>query len=218
MKYEAVLFDMDGVLIDSEALMAKTGILGLRDFGIDAKPEDFNEFVGCGENRYIGGVAEKYGVPYDTAMKDRAYYYYGLYVETDAQVPPEVKIVLPRLKEMGLKIAVCTSADMSKVVHNLRAIGVDRSIFDAFITGDTIKNLKPDPEIYLTGASLVKTDPAHCLVVEDAPSGIQAAHAAGMKVAGITSTYDEAYLKQNGNPDYIIRCLDELPAIAAGEK
>ncbi len=215
MKYEAILFDMDGVLIDSEELMAKSGILGLRDYGINAVPEDFVPFVGCGENRYIGGVAEKHGVPFDPEMKERAYYYYGLYVEEEAQVPPEVRIVLPKLKQMGLKIAVCTSGDWNKVVHNLRAIGVDRSIFDGFVTGDNITHLKPDPEIYLKGASIIGAAPEKCLVVEDAPSGILAGHAAGMDVAAITSTFDEAYLRKNGgDPEYVIRKLDELPEIA----
>ena len=61
MRYQAILFDMDGVLIESEAFMAKTGVRALADFGITAKPEDFAEFVGQGEDRYVGGVAEKYG-------------------------------------------------------------------------------------------------------------------------------------------------------------
>jgi len=61
MAWKAVLFDMDGVLIDSEEYMAKTGVRALKKYGIDAKESDFAEFVGCGENRYVGGVAEKYG-------------------------------------------------------------------------------------------------------------------------------------------------------------
>lgn len=64
MAWKAVLFDMDGVLIDSEEYMAKTGVRALKKYGINAKESDFAEFVGCGENRYVGGVAEKYGVPY----------------------------------------------------------------------------------------------------------------------------------------------------------
>ena len=64
MSWKAVLFDMDGVLIDSEEYMAKTGVRALKKYGIEAKESDFAEFVGCGENRYVGGVAEKYGVPY----------------------------------------------------------------------------------------------------------------------------------------------------------
>ena len=73
MSWKAVLFDMDGVLIDSEEYMAKTGVRALKKYGIEAKESDFAEFVGCGENRYVGGVAEKYGVPYRTEMKDYLY-------------------------------------------------------------------------------------------------------------------------------------------------
>ena len=101
MKYEAILFDMDGVLIDSEELMAKAGIMALHDFGIEAKPEDFIPFVGRGEDLYIGGVAEKYGHTYVTAMKDSAYAHYGDYVESEAFVPPEIPSVLFKLRDLG---------------------------------------------------------------------------------------------------------------------
>ena len=82
MAWKAVLFDMDGVLIDSEEYMAKTGVRALKKYGINAKESDFAEFVGCGENRYVGGVAEKYGVPYRTEMK---YYLYTCYGEQRKQ-------------------------------------------------------------------------------------------------------------------------------------
>ena len=207
---KAVLFDMDGVLIDSEALMAKAGILALRDYGIDPSPEDFIPFVGRGEDKYIGGVAQKYGLTYTPEMKALAYRYYGQYVEREAFVPEDVHRVLAAIREKGYRMAVCTSADYAKVVHNLRAIGVAEDFFDAFVTGDNIKNLKPHPEIYLTGAKLVDVAPEECLVVEDAPSGIRAAHAGGMKAVGIASSFSEAYLAKESNPDYIIHRLGEL--------
>ena len=210
MKYEAVLFDMDGVLIDSEELMAKSGVLALKDFGIDAKPEDFIPFVGCGENRYMGGVAEKYGVPFDPEMKARCYYHYGLYIEDEANVPEQIPRLLFELKEAGYKIAVCTSADWGKVCHNLRAIGVDKDFFDGFVTGDNIKNLKPHPEIYLIGAEMTGTAPEKCVVVEDAPSGIKAARAGGMRSIALTSSFTEEFLKKEADPDIIIHSLDEL--------
>lgn len=207
---KAILFDMDGVLIDSETLMAKSGILALRDYGIDPVPEDFIPFVGCGEDRYIGGVAAKHGLTYTPEMKDRAYYYYGLYVEQEAFVPQDVHKVLTAVKAKGYRIAVCTSADYAKVVHNLRAIGVKEDFFDAFVTGDKIKNLKPHPEIYLTGAQLVGVPPEECLVVEDAPSGIKAAHAGGMKAVGIASSFSEEYLVSQAHPDVVIHSLSQL--------
>ena len=213
MKYEAVLFDMDGVLIDSEELMAKAGILALRDFGIEAKPEDFIPFVGRGEDLYIGGVAEKYGHKYITAMKDSAYAHFGEYVETEASVPKEIPGILYKLRDLGYRIAVCTSADKAKVVHNLRAMRVTEDVFTAIVTGDRIKNKKPDPEIYLTGAELVGVALEKCAVVEDAPSGIKAAHAAGMLAIGIDTSFTAEQLIAQSQPDRMIHSLDELPGI-----
>ena len=213
MKYEAILFDMDGVLIDSEELMAKAGIMALHDFGIEARPEDFIPFVGRGEDLYIGGVAEKYGHEYVTAMKDSAYAHYGDYVETEAFVPKEIPDILFKLRDLGYKIAVCTSADKAKVVHNLRAIGVTEDIFTAIVTGDRIKNKKPDPEIYLTGAGLVDCAPEKCAVVEDAPSGIKAALAAGMLAIGIDTSFPAEHLMQTAHPDRMIHSLNELPGL-----
>lgn len=213
MKYEAILFDMDGVLIDSEELMAKAGIMALHDFGIEAKPEDFIPFVGRGEDLYIGGVAEKYGHKYVTAMKDSAYAHYGDHVETEAFVPPEIPAILYTLRDLGYKIAVCTSADKAKVVHNLRAMGVTEDVFTAIVTGDRIKNKKPDPEIYLTGAALAGVEPEKCAVVEDAPSGIKAAQAAGMLAVGIDTSFPAEHLMQISHPDRMIHSLNELSGL-----
>jgi len=212
-KYDAILFDMDGVLIDSEELMSKAGQMALHDFGIEAKPEDFIPFVGRGEDLYIGGVAEKYGVKYDPAMKQRCYDHYGDYVETEAFVPEEIPELLYRLKELGYKIAVCTSADWGKVIHNLRAMGVTKDIFDGMVTGDNITKLKPDPEIYLTGAALVGIDPAKCAVVEDSPSGIKAANAAGMFSVGIDTSFPKELLVRESHPDVMIHTLSELLSV-----
>ena len=128
MAWKAVLFDMDGVLIDSEEYMAKTGVRALKKYGIDAKESDFAEFVGCGENRYVGGVAEKYGVPYRTEMKDYLYACYGEHVKEEANIPDGVLDVLHALRTRGYRLAVCSSADRIKVLMNLSAIGEGKSI------------------------------------------------------------------------------------------
>ena len=210
MKVRAILFDMDGVLIDSEQLMAKAGILALREFGIEAVSEDFLPFVGRGEDKYIGGVAEKHGVRYDTAMKDRAYDYYGQMVAAEATVPADTLPTLKALHARGIRMAVCSSADRVKVRYNLRAIGADESLFGAIVTGSDVERKKPAPDIYLKGAELLGEKPEDCLVVEDAPSGIQAAHAGGIRAVGITSSFSAQELTQQANPEYLIDTLSEL--------
>lgn len=210
MKVRAILFDMDGVLIDSEALMARAGILALREFGIEAVSEDFLPFVGRGEDKYIGGVAEKHGVRYDTAMKDRAYDYYGQMVAAEATVPADTLPTLKALHARGIKMAVCSSADRVKVRYNLRAIGADKSLFGAIVTGSDVERKKPEPDIYLKGAELLGEKPEDCLVVEDAPSGIQAAHAGGIRAAGIASSFSAQELTRQANPEYLIDRLSQL--------
>ncbi len=210
MKVRAILFDMDGVLIDSEALMARAGILALREFGIEAVSEDFLPFVGRGEDKYIGGVAEKHGVRYDTAMKDRAYDYYGQMVAAEATVPADTLPTLKALHARGIRMAVCSSADRVKVRYNLRAIGASESLFGAIVTGSDVERKKPAPDIYLKGAELLGEKPEDCLVVEDAPSGIQAAHAGGIRAAGIASSFSAQELTRQASPEYLIDTLSQL--------
>ena len=210
MKYKAILFDMDGVLIESEFLMRATAIQSLADYGVQARHEDFLEFTGMGEDRFVGGVAEKYGLKYEFAMKERAYDYYGQRVKAEAHIPEGVKEMLEQLHAKGIVLAVCSAADLRKVRYNIQAIGVDESLFTALVTGSDVARKKPFPDIYLEGARRVGMDPKDCLVVEDAVSGIQAAHAAGMDAVGIPSTFTPEQLQEKAAPEYILNQTKEL--------
>ena len=210
MKYKAILFDMDGVLIESEFLMRHAAIQALADYGIQARHEDFREFTGMGEDKFVGGVAEKYGHTYDKAMKELAYDYFGQQVKEMAEVPEGVKEMLHALHEKGLVLAVCSAADLRKVRYNIQAIGVDESIFSALVTGSDVARKKPFPDIYLEGARRIGMDPKDCLVVEDAISGIEAAHAAGMDAVGIPSTFTPQQLQEKAAPEYILNQTKEL--------
>ena len=210
MKYKAILFDMDGVLIESEFLMRHAAIQALAEYGIEAKHEDFREFTGMGEDMFVGGVAEKYGHTYTFDMKDRAYDYFGEQVKELAHVPEGVKEMLTALHEKGLVMAVCSAADLRKVRYNIQAIGVDESIFSALVTGSDVGRKKPFPDIYLKGAQLIGMDPKDCLVVEDAVSGIKAAHAAGMDAVGVPTTFSKEELEARVHPEYMLNEIKEL--------
>lgn len=214
MKYKAILFDMDGVLIESEFLMRSSAIQALADYGITARHEDFLEFTGMGEDRFVGGVAEKHGHTYVTAMKELAYDYYGQRVTAEAHIPAGVKDMLHTLHDRGIILAVCSAADLRKVRYNIHAIGVEESLFSALVTGSDVARKKPFPDIYLEGAKRIGIDSRDCLVVEDAISGIQAAHAAGMDAVGIPSTFTEDVLQGKAQPEYILPQTKDLTELA----
>jgi HAD superfamily hydrolase (TIGR01509 family) len=207
-----VIFDMDGVLVDSEDAMKTTSIESLERFGIKPKKEDFVEFTGMGEDAFIGGVAGKYGLEYNTEMKD---YAYALYVEQARElvyVFPGVRDVISSLKMKGLKIAVASAADLIKVKTNLACIGVDESLFNSIVTGSDVKHKKPDPEIFLTAAAEMGIERGNCIVIEDAKSGIAAAKSAGMTCIGITSAFRREELALT-DADYIIDNITEATKI-----
>lgn len=206
---QGVLFDMDGVLADSESFICKAAIMMFRELGIEVHAEDFHPFVGMGENRYIGGVAEKYGIPVNIEqVKARTYELYGELVRGKLSPLPGVHEFIFKCRKKGLKLALATSADNIKMEINLKEIGLSRGSFDAIITGLDVKKKKPSPDIYLMAAKNLGLDPGSCLVVEDAVSGIEAGKAAGCRCLAITSSFDSAALQK---ADWICDSLSNVP-------
>jgi HAD superfamily hydrolase (TIGR01509 family) len=180
-----------------------------RERGLIVKPEDFIPFVGTGENRYIGGVAEKYNFSLIIERdKKRTYEIYEQIVQNKLKPLPGVLDFITSCRNKNLKIAVATSADEIKMKINLREIGIPVETFDATVNGLEIERKKPYPDIYLKAADLLDTEPKACLVVEDAPNGIQAAKAAGMKCLAVMSSFKETKLK---DADWIVKDLTFVP-------
>ncbi len=201
-RVSAILFDMDGVLVDSEPVIEAAARAGLKEFGVAAQPEDFVPFVGMGEDRYIGGVAEKYGVAYHLGMKKRVYEIYVDIVADKLKVYPDTRRILESLLRDGYLLALASSADRIKVRSNLQVAGINPAIFKVLTTGEDVIRKKPFPDIYLTTAEKLGTVPEHCIVVEDAISGIQAAKAAGMRCIAVATSFDQDALKEAG-ADYV---------------
>jgi HAD superfamily hydrolase (TIGR01509 family) len=148
-------------------------------------------------------------------MKELAYYYFGQKVKEEAHVPAGVKEMLEALHRKGLVLAVCSAADLRKVRYNLMAIGVQENIFSALVTGSDVARKKPFPDIYLEGARRIGMECKDCLVIEDAISGIQAAHAAGMDAVGVPTTFSKEVLAEKASPEYMLNEISELPNLFA---
>ncbi len=206
---KGVLFDMDGVLVDSERFICQAAVQMFQEMGITVQEDDFLPFVGAGENRYIGGVAEKYGVPLDIQKaKTRTYQIYDDIIQGNMKPLPGVHLFIQKCREHNLKIALATSADKTKMEANSKAMGLSLSTFDAVINGLDIERKKPFPDIYLKAADLIGVAPSNCLVIEDAVNGVAAAKAAGARCLAITSSFTKEQLH---NADWFAENLAEAP-------
>jgi beta-phosphoglucomutase len=206
---KAVLFDMDGVLVDTEELTFLAAQQMFEEHGIAVTREDFRPYIGTGENSYIGNVARQYGFPVDIQRdKKRMYDLFGVLAKGRLKALPGVQDFIKACRSKGLKLAVATSADHVKMMINLRETGLDQETFDVLVNGQEVRNKKPHPEIYLTTASKLGISPDECLVAEDAVNGIEAAKAAGMKCLAITNSFSG---KELSKADWICDSLENYP-------
>lgn len=187
---KAAIFDMDGVLTDSEPLINEAAVTMFRERGVVVQPEDFLPFVGTGEDRYIGGVAEQYGVALDIAQaKQRTYEIYLSLVPGKLRAFAGARELVRACKSAGLRVAVASSADLIKIEANLAKIELPPEQWDVVISAEDVINKKPAPDIFLAAARRMGVSPAECAVIEDAVNGVQAAKAAGMRCLAVAQTF-----------------------------
>jgi HAD superfamily hydrolase (TIGR01509 family) len=206
---KGVLFDMDGVLVDSESFICRAAVLMFGELGVNVNPEDFHPFVGTGENMYLGGVASKYGLALNIAKaKARVYEIYGEIASGHLYALPGAHEFITRCTSRHLKLALATSADRIKMEINLREIKLSSSLFNSIVTGEDVANKKPFPDIYIMAARNIGLEPGQCLVVEDAVSGIRAGKSAGCRCLAVTSSFGEKELYE---ADWICGSLSIAP-------
>jgi HAD superfamily hydrolase (TIGR01509 family) len=210
---------MDGVLTDSEPFIldAATRMFAER-YRVAVKHDDFLPFTGAGEDRFIGGVAQKYGI--QLSMPDDKLRTYAIYLEIiQGRLQPLAGAVdfLEDCRRRKLKCAVATSADRIKMQGNLKEIGIPLERFDAIVTGSEIERKKPDPQCFQVAAERLGLSNARCIVVEDAVNGVKAGRAAGSRVLGITTSFDAATLRAAG-ADWIAADLAHVPGDVLGSE
>ena len=211
---KAIIFDMDGVLTDSEWFIAEAACLMFQEMHhIAVRHEDFLEFVGMGENKYLGGVAEKYRVTGFDIERDKArtYAIYVALVKDKLKPLPGAVEFVSECGKLGLKTALATSTDYIKMMANLEAIGLATGAFDAMVNGLDVTRRKPFPDIFLEAARRIDTAPEHCWVVEDSVGGVEAAKRAGMRCLGLLTTFPEEEIRKAG-ADIIVKDLSAIRA------
>lgn len=188
MKYKAVLFDLDGVIVCTDECHYKGWKKLADEEGIYFDREINRRQRGVSRIESLDILLEKSEKTYTDEQKkemaERKNNYYREYIKTltPADILPGVIPFCEKLKADGVKIAIGSSSKNTPAI--LKGIGLD-TYFDAVADGNQITKSKPDPEVFLLAARLVDTDPADCMVVEDAEAGVEAALAGGMDVLGL---------------------------------
>jgi HAD superfamily hydrolase (TIGR01509 family) len=206
-----LLFDVDGVLADTEALIATATIDMYKEFyGLDLTPEDFRAYIGTGAVRYTEGPAEVHGIEIDLerAIQKRHDNFVALLESGDGIACPGAETLVEAAgASPDWAMAMATSSPTEKSKDTLKAARLNTDLFDAWITGDMVTHKKPHPEIYLKAADAVGLRPAQCVVVEDALTGVASAKAAGMPCVAVTNSFRAEELAA---ADLIVDSLEAL--------
>ena len=207
---QGVLFDLDGVLLESEPFLVRAAIAMFAEKGVQVAEADFNPYFGKGEDALLQGVAQQHGVTMEpVAAKNRTYGIYLDMIHGVIQPLPGVHDFLRKCRQNRLRIALASSGDLIKVVGNLSEIHLSIGSFDAAVTGSDITHKKPAPDVFALAAYRLGLDPSQCLVVEDAIAGVAAAKSAGARCLAVTTNYSAEQLH---DADWIAADLAHAPA------
>ena len=206
---KAILFDMDGVLVDSEEVSIRVGEEYFKSKGVNITHDDFLPHLGGGERKFFEGPskAKGYSLNYEDASQFFKEHYEEYLSKTHAALPG-IDIV-KRARKAGIITAVCSSAPRWKVFVNIAAIGLEESDFDMVFSGESVKRNKPFGDIYLNAAINLGLDPKECIVVEDSLFGVKAGKNANMRVLAVTGTESATSLAAAG-ADVIVTDLSAI--------
>lgn len=180
---EAVIFDMDGVIFDSETLVFRCWNVVAEKYGVKDVEKVCTECLGINAVETKEIFLRHYGsdFPYDEYKKEMAELFHKSAAEGGLKLKTGVVELLTFLKEQNYKIALASSTRRAVVEAELTGAGIIQ-YFDEIICGDMVKKSKPEPDIYLKAAEKIDVSPDKCYAIEDSYNGIRSAHRAGMAV------------------------------------
>lgn len=179
--FQAVIFDMDGTLLDTEAVFRTIVFEVCDELGFEMTDDVHLSMVGGSHERTNQLLIEAYGVAFPYTLFDQRCRII-MHERSQSGVPLKAgaRELVSDLKARGIPTAVATSSRHPHATHHLGAAGL-LDLFQTIVTRDDVLNPKPHPEPYLTAAQRLGVAPEHCLALEDSHTGVRAAHAAGMQ-------------------------------------
>lgn len=211
----ACIFDLDGVIVDTAVYHYQAWKRLANQLGFDFTEEDNEKLKGISRKGSLdlilgwGGVNITENEKEDLARLKNSWYVGMISVMTPQEILPGTAEFLKSLKDNGYKIALGSASKNAGII--LDKVGLT-PYFDAIVDGNTVTASKPDPQVFLKGAELLRVRPGQCIVFEDALAGIEAARAAGMKVVAIgeSTTLSGADLVIAGLHEMNLELLSEI--------
>lgn len=204
---KAFIFDMDGVIVDSEPLHFEVSRRIMRDFGLELPDEAFHPYVGITNEQMWTDVIARYSLNTTITEMLKKDFLLKKEVFRDLQPIKGIPELLTNLKKDGIATGLASSSEREFIEMVLEKLQI-RGYFQAIVSGEEVERSKPEPEIFLRAAKLLNVEPADCLVLEDSKHGVEAAKRAGMKCIG--------YQNPNSGPqdlsraDKIVYTLENL--------
>ncbi len=207
----ALIFDVDGVIADTEPISARAATAAFRElYGVEIPLEEHLAYTGGTHKKHVLGLADKYKlkVDLDEAMTaHRKHFLAEMDASGELRYPGVKEIMTTMAADRDWRIGLATGSGRERSRATIAKAGLDPALFAVWLTGDDIKNAKPDPEIYLRAASRLRLFPTQCVVIEDSIAGVASAKAAHMRCIAVTNTYPGEQLR---DADRIVDSLTEV--------
>jgi HAD superfamily hydrolase (TIGR01509 family) len=211
--FDAVIFDLDGVLADSEPWWNQIDAKLLAEYGVSYRGEYHRNVLGVSYRLAVEFYKNAFHISasVEELMQRRGEIATDFFANR-VGLFPSAKMTLEQLREMKLPLAVATSSVSASARPLLDRTGI-RSLFSVVITGDEVQQGKPHPDIYLRAAKKLGISPEACLVIEDSLAGIAAGKSANMRVAAIPDRRFVDPGEYDKEANYVLGSLSEIPAL-----
>ncbi len=207
---QAIIFDMDGLMIETEHLQSQAYEQVLRSYGVNL---EFNN-EGVVHRVGISGVdnftflKQKYNINESIeVLLDKKQTIYRAILSNNIVPKPGLLSLIETIKHAGLKLAVASSSSLEDIMFVLKHIGIT-DVFDVVVSGENVAQHKPAPDIFIEAARRLNADPRTCVVLEDSQSGVEAANAAHMKVITVPNQYTKSH--NFSKADVVVTSLEKI--------
>ena len=208
---KAVIFDLDGVIIDSEPIYYEVDKTLMREWGYEITDEFLGRYVGAADAAMWSEVKDLFHLscPLEEMMRKKKEYNRIFLARADLQPIDGIRELLASLKQSGKKIGLASSSPKHFINGILKKLDLI-SCFQVLVSGDEVARSKPEPDIFLLAARKLAVASADCLVVEDSQLGVQAAKSAGMKCVGYLNPHSGH--QDLSAADYLVSSIRDIPA------